>query len=566
MEATLSPRADLHGRKPEVVSQGVLCLGAGYLQRWPVNDKRETERGNSKMKSTPVISAEPSFNLLGEPWIPVLWRGGRAERVGIKTALTNAGKIRQIAATNPMDNVALLRFLLAVLLWCKAEAKEALGRLMDADPKVLGIPEDWLGSLTEHEGKFDLFDCNYPFMQDVGVQDSKANAATELVHDIPSGSALNHFLHSNDFKAGLCPACCALGLVRWPCYATAGTKGAGQSMTASPNGNTPAYSLDVCDSLLVCLQASLNRIVGTPSDVPIWDSSKVPNSLGPLSGLTWRSRRVVLSVPSDNDGKPCAYCGAREGGLVREIRFQPGWKRLSDKPWEDDPHLVRVKRQRKKGEPEKVLIAHPSPNDPIDRAAVLWRDLSQGVVERLGTNPPNRAEFNVVVLGSNQALLKHVETIRVRPGAGSDMKQVGLTKDVLGRLRATVKASTPNEKTGKDDHPEINAAAALLTPEAEKQVQTVVADLPPASQPDTQSVKMLLRNIYQPVVEQVVDATAKGSPLRRRIAKDRARGDLNQRINEIVNEAHKPASAGEGGATQTRAEKPKGTGKKGGKR
>lgn len=146
------------------------------------------------------------------------------------------------------------------------------------------------------------------------------------------------------------------------------------------------------------------------------------------------------------------------------------------------------------------------------------------------------------------------------------MKQVGLTKDVLGRLRATVKASTPNEKTGKDDHPEINAAAALLTPEAEKQVQTVVANLPPASQPDTQSVKMLLRDIYQPVVEQVVDATAKGSPLRRRIAKDRARGDLNQRINEIVNEAHKPASAGEGGATQTRAEKPKGTGKKGGKR
>lgn len=42
------------------------------------------------------------FNLLTERWIPVLRTNGRAERVGIRTALTEAGSIRQFAASNPM--------------------------------------------------------------------------------------------------------------------------------------------------------------------------------------------------------------------------------------------------------------------------------------------------------------------------------------------------------------------------------------------------------------------------------------------------------------------------------
>jgi hypothetical protein len=60
-----------------------------------------------------------NYNLLVKPWIPILRIHGKPDRVGIRTALIEAGRIRQIAASNPMDNVALLRFLLAVLQWCK---------------------------------------------------------------------------------------------------------------------------------------------------------------------------------------------------------------------------------------------------------------------------------------------------------------------------------------------------------------------------------------------------------------------------------------------------------------
>ena len=41
-----------------------------------------------------------SFDLLAERWIPVLWANGKAGRVGIREAFTQAGSIRQIAASN----------------------------------------------------------------------------------------------------------------------------------------------------------------------------------------------------------------------------------------------------------------------------------------------------------------------------------------------------------------------------------------------------------------------------------------------------------------------------------
>lgn len=59
------------------------------------------------------------YNLLKESWIPVLRKDGNSNRVGIREAFEQAGRIRQIAASNPMDRLAILRFLLALLYWCR---------------------------------------------------------------------------------------------------------------------------------------------------------------------------------------------------------------------------------------------------------------------------------------------------------------------------------------------------------------------------------------------------------------------------------------------------------------
>lgn len=500
------------------------------------------------------------FNLIEKPWIPILRCNGQFERLGIRRTLTEAGTIRQIAASNPMDSVALLRFLLAAVMWCRPELSDDDRNRLPGD--VTGIPPDWLTNLEEHKAKLNLFDPELPFMQDLAVKGEKENAATELIHDLPSGSALNHFRHTRDDVDGLCPACCALGLVRWPCYATAGTKGKGKSMTASPNGNTPTYAFPVCNTLLLCLDMSLTHLTTLQNDAPIWMSNDRPTTIGPLSGLTWRSRSVLLDKPTESNDTPCSYCGSSDGDLVRKIRFQPGWKRLSGEPWDGDPHLVRVKRKKgKKGATVKVLIAHPGPNEPIDRLAMLWRDLTHGVAESMAPNADCSRPHDVVVIGSAQALLKHAEAIRVAPSAdASVMRRADLSKNCVDKLPGLIKSTTPNRKADKDKHPEINSAVVLMTPAVEARVRTGLAQPTAMGQPDSDADRKFLREIYEPVVEQVVASTLPGSSLRRRATKNHAQALLSSKIKELVNMAQQPPpSTDRDGAA---AAKPKGRRKK----
>jgi len=65
-----------------------------------------------------------SYNLLDEKWIPVLYHDGKWERLGIRRTLADAHRIRQIAASNPMDRVAIIRFLLAGVFWGRKRKKQ----------------------------------------------------------------------------------------------------------------------------------------------------------------------------------------------------------------------------------------------------------------------------------------------------------------------------------------------------------------------------------------------------------------------------------------------------------
>ncbi len=87
------------------------------------------------------------YNLLEEKWIPVLWKDGHSDRVGITEAFTQAGRIRQIAASNPMDRLAILRFLLALLYWCEGNPPH------DKD-SISSFPPDWFKKLKDNRDCF----------------------------------------------------------------------------------------------------------------------------------------------------------------------------------------------------------------------------------------------------------------------------------------------------------------------------------------------------------------------------------------------------------------------------
>jgi hypothetical protein len=254
-----------------------------------------------------------SFNLLTENWIPVLRSNGHFDRIGIRSALIEAGRIRQIAASNPMDNVSLLRFLLAVLLWCRPGLGEADHRRLDG---AAGIPPEWLGRLEENRAAFDLLGEGARFYQDASLKDKKPRPIADLLVEFPGADSVNHMRHvMHDGSYGFCPACCALGILRLSVWAPANG-----SYPASVNPGSGAYAILDKECLLATLLANLPQGEAQADHAP-WMTDQPPASPGAVACLAWRPRKLWLNVP---DNGHCAYCG-QPGTLVKSLCIAEGW-------------------------------------------------------------------------------------------------------------------------------------------------------------------------------------------------------------------------------------------------
>lgn len=271
-----------------------------------------------------------SYNLLEEKWIPILWKDGNFDRVGIVDAFAQAERIRQIAASNPMDRVAILRFLLALLYWCQGNPPELL--------PDKSFPRDWFKKLEDTSTKecFNLLGNGKRFYQDNTAQ--RQQAVTQLIQEIPSGNNFSHFRHSTDMKQGLCPACCAMGLVRLPLYSVSGLSGPGEpNLMAGINGVPPVYIVPWGKTLMETLKANWVRhnSIGEPSWVQP-DISHIQDDVPLLYGLTLLSRRVFLHDPV-KDTSTCLICGEK-AELILTCEFKTAGKQENEK-W-NDPHIV----------------------------------------------------------------------------------------------------------------------------------------------------------------------------------------------------------------------------------
>jgi CRISPR type I-E-associated protein CasA/Cse1 len=275
------------------------------------------------------------YNLLEEKWIPVLYQDGRWDRVGIRKALEDAHRIRQIAASNPMDRVAILRFLLALLYWCRGSPTEYTEEKI-GDP----FSADWFLKLDENRDCFNILGEGKRFYQDRTAQ--RRRPVTDLIQEIPTGNNFWHFRHSTDGKDGICPACCVMGLLRLPLFSVSGLP----NLKSGINGAPPVYVIPLGASLADTLVTNL-----TPQEklgVPAWLESEIrqPESedVPILTGLTVLARRVWLHDPETED--TCVNCGAKETSLIHTCEFQTAGELRNDS-W-DDPHVVYLDQTPRK--------------------------------------------------------------------------------------------------------------------------------------------------------------------------------------------------------------------------
>ena len=255
------------------------------------------------------------FNLLDEQWIPVLYHNGRWERVEIRKALEEAGQIRQIAASNPMDNVSLLRFLLAVLVWCKGELTENDRKLLEGNTD--GVPEDWLKKLDDYVEKFNLLGNGERFFQDVSLKGHEDRPIADLLVEFPGADSVNHTRHVLHGSYGFCPACCAMGVLRFSVWAPAN-----RYYPASVNPGSAAYAIAAGDNLLRTFAASLPDDARQTTEPPWLSDSPPALPLETATALAWRPRKLWLG---DNTEKGlCANCGSH-CGLTKVLAFAGGW-------------------------------------------------------------------------------------------------------------------------------------------------------------------------------------------------------------------------------------------------
>ncbi|MBI2887187.1 MAG: type I-E CRISPR-associated protein Cse1/CasA [Chloroflexi bacterium] len=406
------------------------------------------------------------FNLLDEPWIPCLNNDGKLRRVGVREALTQAGTIRQIAASNPMDRLAILRFLLALLYWCKGNPPAG----MDVSSGG-SFPAEWFAKLDEHEDYFNLLGEGKRFYQDHGAQ--RPRAITDLIQEIPTGNNFWHFRHSTDNKDGLCLACCAMGLLRLPLFSVSGLP----DLRSGINGAPPIYVIPLGKSLFETLL--LNWAPCASLGVPAWGKPDLQPLTGQavplLTGLTLLSRRVWLHDP---DGPPdsCTACGSPGTALLKTCEFQTAGKQENEQ-WHD-PHVVYTDKT-----PSKTLKTPDLTAAGKFRMDRPWPDLFARMVET-GKFGSGDKPVTLLVVGFATDQAKNIDvwerTVSARTTKSTQPEPASFIvqwqKEGTGMAR---RVAPPNGKGSphKRNHPEIASAIVAIRPHVEGKVSAKAGEL-----------------------------------------------------------------------------------------
>jgi CRISPR system Cascade subunit CasA len=129
----------------------------------------------------------PDYNLLDEPWIPVLLKDGSTEAVGIRGAFERSSEIADLACELPTQSAAVLRLLLAVCYRViPVPDRGAWIRVVQGDLPV--------GDLVEYcerwRNRFFLFGGTHPFLQAPTLRTAKdeVSGLEKIIADVPNGS------------------------------------------------------------------------------------------------------------------------------------------------------------------------------------------------------------------------------------------------------------------------------------------------------------------------------------------------------------------------------------------
>jgi CRISPR system Cascade subunit CasA len=258
-----------------------------------------------------------SFNVLHEPWIPVVRLDGSREEIGIYACLTQAYELREIRDPSPIIEFGLYRLLVAFMLDVFISANQRPADVLDLKTLIkpghfdTGLLDEYIASCGD---VFDLFDEHRPFLQSAGAKGSGKPLAG-MYPAIPSGTNSGLWHHFHEDSACVTPAEAARMLTTLSPFMTAG----GAGLSPSINGAPAIYSLPLGQSLYQTIMLNLptdNNDSGAGQVA--WREKRLPGTdrtqATMVEALTWRPRIIQLLGTRVSSGAT----------VVREMKFEKG--------------------------------------------------------------------------------------------------------------------------------------------------------------------------------------------------------------------------------------------------
>jgi CRISPR system Cascade subunit CasA len=295
-----------------------------------------------------------SFNLLQEPWIPVVKDNWEYQELSLLDFFRTWQNLREIQADNPPTTLAIYRLLLVIM----HSAYQGPKNIDDWERIQLDDGKKAIEYLEKWRDRFDIFHPEHPFMQDLALTEDKA-VPIFAIHTMSTSTVFSHEHEFSGYAISLPEA--ARLLVRLQSVditslrafypkQTSGNRSAVNTPTIN-NANVLIVGRNLKSTLMMNLmEYDLERnkptaLMPGTKDLPSWEvsyagkpTSSIPNAY--ISYLTYPWRRLNLF---------------RRGDLIDRIAITMGNSLPNDLPfnqWEcglafkdDKPIRISPKRQ-----------------------------------------------------------------------------------------------------------------------------------------------------------------------------------------------------------------------------
>jgi CRISPR type I-E-associated protein CasA/Cse1 len=357
--------------------------------------KTETIKKEKEVKKKPEpqkinLDHDFSFNLLTEPWLPVVSLNGEKKFLSLNDFLKQAQDLERFDFPLPGLETAVLRFLVAVI-------------------HIVGAPndksdwEDWykhgkfedsfITELQKYKDKLDLFSKTEPFLQEIEFTENKIKTSSEfkIIDFFPSGSNSNHFGNSI-FKSHteiiLSPAAAVPILLFHQMIPRASKAGPYEQYLNGVIGQTIPYYLllkgkTIFQTILLnvldekYIKDNLrNKIAPT---LKHWHRAFIPelssNEISIPHGLLWKSRSILF-LPHKEENSICSILGINTNITISKFCYAPQRSILKNKdisPWEDPFNSIVNSVETKKNGNQEISIKKLAPHG---KSLPSWKDFT----------------------------------------------------------------------------------------------------------------------------------------------------------------------------------------------